>query len=160
MKKILINGRFTSHHFAIRNVIYNIAKYLVGNPQWDVYILLNKDSEIKDFKKLGIKILYNPCPADSAGKNHLYTMFVLPWILLFHRFDIVIYPQICIFLFNPCKTILYIHDLIEYHVYSQSRKKMIFRKIAYPYVCRRADSIIAISENTKKEAQMKTSVGA
>ena len=150
-KKVLINGRFTSHHFAIRNVIYSIAKQLVEDPQLDVYILLNKDSDISDFEKLNIKILKNPCPADSAGKNHLFTMFVLPWILLFHRFDLVIYPQICIFLFNPCKSLLYIHDLIEYHVYSQSRKKMLFRKIAYPYVCRKADAIVAISENTKKD---------
>ena len=32
-KRILINGRFSSHHFAIRNVIYSIAKELAKKAQ-------------------------------------------------------------------------------------------------------------------------------
>lgn len=150
-KKILINGRFSSHHFAIRNVIYNIAFQLSKSDDYEVYIILNRDSEISDFEQLNLKILFNESPADSAMKNHLFTMFRLPRILKKHNIDLVIYPQICFFLKNPCKSLLYMHDLIEYKIESQSKKKLIFRKVSYPYICRVADHIVAVSENTKKD---------
>ena len=150
-KRILINGRFSSHHFAIRNVIFNITKHLSLDGGYDVYVVLNKDSEIEEFKSLDVRIVTNPCKADSAAMNHLYTMFVFPFILMKYKIDLVIYPQICIYLFNPCRSILYMHDLIEYYVDSQNWKKMLFRKLAYPYVCKLADGIVAVSENTKKD---------
>ena len=150
-RRILINGRFSSHHFAIRNVIYNIAKQLSEKEEWDVHIVLNKDSDIEIFKHLHLNVIINPCPADSAAINHLYTMFILPWILLFKRISLVIYPQISVYLFNPCKTIMYMHDLIEYHIDSQKESKLAFRKIVYPYVCKHSDVIVAVSESTKKD---------
>lgn len=150
-KRILINGRFSSHHFAIRNVIFNITKHVSLDSGYDVYVVLNKDSDIEEFKSLDVQIVRNPCKADSAATNHLYTMFIFPFILMKYKIDLVIYPQISIFLFNPCKSILYIHDLIEYYVDSQNWKKMFFRKTAYPYVCKIANAIVAVSENTKKD---------
>lgn len=150
-KRILINGRFSSHHFAIRNVIYNIAEQLTKVNEYDVFIILNADSDSEDFKKLSIKIIYNEIPADSAIRNHLFTMFRLPKILHENRIDLVIYPQICIFLKNPCKSLLYMHDLIEYKLPNQSKLQLIFRKFAYPYVCKKSTRIIAVSENTKAD---------
>lgn len=150
-KRILINGRFSSHHFAIRNVIYNVARQVSSRDDCECFIVLNRDSEIEDFKKLPLTIIYNDFPSDSGLKNHIYTMFKLPTILKNKNIDIVVYPQICIFLRNPCKSILYMHDLIEYKVNSQNWKKMLFRKISYPYICKKADKIIAVSENTKKD---------
>lgn len=150
-KRILINGRFTSHHFAIRNVIYNVAKQVSSRKDIDCYIVLNYDSDIEEFKNLPINIIHNDAPADSALKNHLFTIFKLPKILKQYKIDIAIYPQICIFFNNPCKVILYMHDLIEYKVESQNWKKMLFRKLTYPFVCRKADKIISVSQNTKKD---------
>ena len=151
-KKVLINGRFTSHHFAIRNVILNVAKQLSSQKEYKTYIVLNKDSDIEEFKSMDIKIINNPFKADSAALNHLFTIFILPWILLFNGISVVVYPQICIYLCNPfCKVILYMHDLIEYHFDSQKKSKLLFRKVAYPYVCRHADKIITVSESTKKD---------
>ncbi len=150
-KRILINGRFSSHHFAIRNVIFNIVDQLSKDNEYDIYVVLNRDSEINDFKKLNIKIIYNENPADSGLKNHLFTMFKLPSVIKRNHIDLVIYPQICFFLHNPCKALLYMHDLIEYKIDSQSKKKLIFRKISYPYICKKAAHIVAVSENTKKD---------
>lgn len=153
MKKnrVLINGRFTSHHFAIRNVILNVTRKLAEDESLEVFVVLCKNSDTTDFEKLKVRIIGNPIDADNAVGNHLFTLFILPFILLYHRISLVIYPQICVFSFNPCKTILYIHDLIEYHIENQIRKKMIFRKFVYPYVCKHSDKIIAISESTKKD---------
>lgn len=151
MQKILINGRFSSHHFAIRNVIFNIAKQISSRTDIECYIILNKDSDITEFKKLPIKIILNDIPADSGAKNHLFTIFKLPILLRKYKIDVVIYPQICIFLRNPCKSILYMHDLIEYKVDSQNWKKMLFRKISYPFICKTATKIVAVSKNTKND---------
>lgn len=150
-KRVLINGRFTSHHFAIRNVIYNITKQISQRDDVETFIVLNRDSDISEFEKLPVNIIFNESPADSGIRNHLFTIFKLPFILLKKRIDIVIYPQICFFLYNPCKCILYMHDLIEYKLSSQKKQKMLFRKIAYPYICKRANRIVAVSENTKKD---------
>ena len=150
-KKILINGRFTSHHFAIRNVVFNITKELSAKDDLDVYVILNKDSDYKDFLNLNIKIILNPVKADNAILNHLYTIFILPFLLISKQFKLVVYPQICIYLFNPCKTILYINDLIEFYVESQRKIQLMFRKVSYPYICKHADHIMTISQNTKKD---------
>lgn len=151
LKRVLINGRFSSHHFAIRNVIFNIAKELSHKEDLDVYIVLNRDSQIEEFKNLNLKIIINPFPADSASLNHLYTLFILPFILLLKRIAVVVYPQISVYLYNPCKSVMYMHDLIEYHINSQNKSKLVFRKVAYPYVCKHSDVIIAVSESTKKD---------
>ncbi len=151
MEKIFVNGRFTSHHFAIRNVIYNVVKQLSESKRWEVYVLLNKDSKIDEFKNLDVKIMTNPFPANSAVLNHLFTIFILPFILLFKGISVVVYPQICIYLFNPCKVVLYMHDLIEYQINSQSKSKLVFRKIAYPYICNHSDCIVTVSQSTKND---------
>ena len=151
-KRVLINGRFTSHHFAIRNVILNIAKQLSRQNEYVTYIVLNKNSKVDEFKDLDLKIIFNPFNADSALLNHLFTIFVLPIILLFKRIDVIVYPQICVYIVNPfCKVILYMHDLIEYHLNNQKRGKLLFRKMVYPYVCRHADVIVTVSNYTKKD---------
>lgn len=132
-------------------MIYNLAKQLADSGQYELYIIINSDSQQEDFKKLDLKIIPNKCPADSGLKNHLFTLFYLPFILLKYHIDLVIYPQICIFSWNPCKSILYMHDLIEYHLDNQSKSKLLFRKIAYPYVTKHSTKIVSVSESTKRD---------
>jgi glycosyltransferase involved in cell wall biosynthesis len=43
------------------------------------------------------------------------------------------------------------HDLIEYIIDNQTKSRLVFRKLSYPYNCRHADRIITVSDNTKKD---------
>jgi glycosyltransferase involved in cell wall biosynthesis len=152
-KRILIHGRFTTHHFAVRNVIYNLARELSERENLEVFITINKNSEHEDFKKMRVKILYIHLNSDNSILNVLHTLFIIPIILMINRINICIYPGICFYLFAPCKTILYMHDLIEYHIDNQSKIKLFYRKIVYPYDCKRADKIITVSENSKRDLE-------
>lgn len=48
-------------------MIFNITKHLSLDGGYDVYVVLNKDSEIEEFKSLDVRIVTNPCNADSAA---------------------------------------------------------------------------------------------
>lgn len=152
-KKVFINGRFTTHHFAIRNVIYSITKELSKKDDLEVFITINKNSDKKDFEKLDVNIINVNINSDSSILNNLYTIFIVPLLLIKYRINLCIYPGISLFLFKPCKTILYMHDLIEYQMDNQSKKQLIFRKITYPYVCKLANKIVTVSKNSKKDLE-------
>ena len=151
-KRVLVDGRFSSHHFAFRNVILNIAGQLTKGDEYDTYILLSRKSDIEDFKKLNAKLILVSLNVDSSIRNHLFTLFFMPWIILFHRIDVTIYQTPCLFLFNPfSKVVIYLHDLIEYHIDNQVGSKLTFRKKTYPYLCKHSDKIITVSECSKKD---------
>ena len=151
-KRVLVDGRFSSHHFAFRNVILNIADQLSKDEEYETFILLSKKSDIDDFKKLNTKLILISLDVDSSVRNHLFTLFCMPWIILRHRIDVTIYQTPCLFLFNPySKVIIYLHDLIEYHIDNQIGSKLTFRKKTYPYLCKHSDRIITVSECSKKD---------
>ena len=151
MKKILLNARISSHHFALKNVILNLAGGLASEPEIDLYLLISKDTDIPGIRDLNATIIPAPIPADKSALNHLYSIFVLPFLLIKHHIDLLVFPQIGIYLFKVCKIVFYMHDLIEYHIPNQKKSKLIFRKIAYPFDCRLADHIITVSENSKND---------
>lgn len=150
-KRVLLNARISSHHFSLKNVIFNLASGLAKDSAFDLYVLISRDTDIPGIRELNARILNASIPADQSALNHLYSIFVLPLILLRHRIDLLIFPQIGIYLFKICKILFYMHDLIEYHIPNQKRSKLLFRKIAYPLDCKLADHLITVSENSKKD---------
>lgn len=150
-KRVLLNARISSHHFALKNVILNLAAGLADDPEFDLYLLISRDTDIPGIRDLHARILTAPIAADQSALNHLYSIFVLPLVLLRHRIDLLVFPQIGIYLFKVCRILFYMHDLIEYHIPNQKKSKLLFRKIAYPFDCRLADHLITVSENSQKD---------
>ena len=150
-KRVLLNARISSHHFALKNVILNLAVGLSADSEFDLYLLISRDTDIPGIRDLKARIISVPIPADRTILNHLYSIFILPLVLLQYRIDLLIFPQIGIYLFKVCRILFYMHDLIEYHIPNQKRSKLIFRKIAYPLDCKLADHIITVSQNSKKD---------
>ena len=150
-KRVLLNARISSHHFALKNVILNLATGLSANSEFDLYLLISRNTDIPGIRGLKARIITVPIPADSSALNHLYSIFILPLVLLRYRIDLLIFPQISIYLFKVCRILFYMHDLIEYHIPNQKKSKLFFRKIAYPIDCKLADHLITVSQNSKKD---------
>lgn len=91
----------------------------------------------------------------SSMKNLLWTTFVFPWIVLREKADKALIPNFTLLLFKFKPTIVIMHDLIEFNVPEKfSPLKMFYRtKLADPITAKRADKIITVSENSKKDIQ-------
>lgn len=151
---ILIYGRFSNHHFAIRNVILSICEGLNNKNDFKkhkITVLTNVEHKdcFVDFKNITIDVLN--IPADSAVKNHIYTLFKLPRYIRQHCFDLVVFPQITFYFFKTCKIVFYLHDLIEYSVKNAKSLSLILRKFFYKHIAKISDMIVTVSENSKKD---------
>lgn len=152
--KVLIYGRFSNHHFAIRNVILNICKGL--NDKFDLHnnqitVLTNKSHAafFSECKKLKIESI--DIDPDNAWKNQFYTLFKLPKYLKKNHFDLVIFPQITFYYWKKCKTVFYLHDLIEFSVKNQKSLSLNLRKFFYRRTARISDRIITVSEHSRND---------
>lgn len=152
--KILIYGRFSSHHFAIRNVITSICQGL--NDMFDIskneiIVLSNKANEsvFKEMKNLKLDTV--DIDPDNAMKNQMYTLFKLPKYIKQKKIDVVIFPQITFYYWKKCKTIFYLHDLIEFSVKNQKSLSLVLRKFFYKRAAKISDRIITVSEYSKND---------
>ena len=152
--RILIYGRFSSHHFAIRNVITSICQGL--NDTYDfsedeIIVLSNKANESAFMEMKNLKIDTVDIAPDNAMKNQLYTLFMLPKYIKQNKIDVVIFPQITFYYWKKCKTIFYLHDLIEFTVKNQKSLSLFLRKFFYKRAAKISDRIITVSEYSKND---------
>ena len=97
--KILIYGRFSSHHFAIRNVITSICKGLnetVDFSKHEVIVLSNTVNKSAFAEMKNLKIDTVDIDPDNAMKNQLFTLLKLPKYIRNNKIDLVIFQQIMI----------------------------------------------------------------
>lgn len=152
--RILIYGRFSSHHFAIRNVITSICKGL--NDTFDFsnneIIVLSNKANVNAFSEMtNLKLDTVDIEPDNAMKNQLFTLFKLPKYLKRNKIDLVIFPQITFYYWKTCKTIFYLHDLIEFSVKNQKSLSLCLRKFFYKRAAKISDKIITVSDYSKKD---------
>jgi len=152
--KILIYGRFSSHHFAIRNVITSICKGLnetVDFSKHEVIVLSNTVNKSAFAEMKNLKIDTVDIDPDNAMKNQLFTLLKLPKYIRNNKIDLVIFPQITFYYWKKCKTIFYLHDLIEFSVKNQKSLSLKLRKFFYKRAAKISDKIITVSEYSKKD---------
>jgi len=133
----------------------NLICLLNGLESRNEYIIyVNKDME-KEFRFFGSNITvktYN-ISKNSSLKNLFWTTFIFPIKVLVENADKALIPNFTLLLFKFRPTIVIMHDLIEFNVSNKfSKKKMFYRtKLADPITARRADKIITVSENSKRD---------
>lgn len=152
--RILIYGRFSSHHFAIRNVITNICQGLNDNVDFsknEIIVLSNTINKSAFIEMKNLKIDTIDIDPDNAIKNQLYTLFKLPNYIKKYKVDLVIFPQITFYYWKKCKTIFYLHDLIEFSVKNQKSLSLTLRKFFYKRAAKISDKIITVSEYSKRD---------
>ena len=119
------------------------------------YIIYTNEDMKDDFKfnnpNVTVKT-YKVSKTDSLG-NLLWTTFVFPFVVLKEKADKALIPNFTLLLLKFRPTIVIMHDLIEFNVPDKfSPKKMFYRtKLADPITAKRADRIITVSENSKRD---------
>ena len=120
-------------------------KYIVytNKDMKDDFVFTNSNVEVKT---------YNVSKTSSIG-NLLWTTFVFPFVVLSEKADKALIPNFTFLLFKFRPTIVIMHDLIEFNVPDKfSPKKMFYRtKLADPITAKRANHIVTVSENSKKD---------
>jgi glycosyltransferase involved in cell wall biosynthesis len=150
---IVVNGRFSAFKTGVGRVLENYLVHLARiDTRNDYYIYVNP--EFVDLFDLGnprFRVISNGVPAGASLKNHLWTQTGFVKAVRRHAADLVILPQINLYVRKLAPTLLFQHDLIEYHVANQVITKMLFRKFAIPHAIKLADRILCVSQNTVED---------
>ncbi len=133
------------------NIISRCSRSVNNNKY---YLFCNYDN--KDFdiicKKPGIiRKTYN-ISRKSPLLNLFWHQIIYQLRLLWEHYDVSYIPNATLLLWKVCPTVIVIHDLIEYNVPKKfNHLRMLYRKVAYPLSARKADCIITVSQNSKKD---------
>lgn len=150
--KVVISGYIGKKITGIgRNLIC-----LLDNARGDIEYVIYVNEDMKDdfqFKNPNVIVKTYPVSKMSSMKNLLWTTFVFPMVVKKENADKALIPNFTLLIFKHCPTIVIMHDLIEFNVPDKfSPKKMFYRtKIADPITAKRADRIITVSKNSKRD---------
>lgn len=150
--KIVVSGYIGKKITGIGRNLICLLDNVKGNNE---YIIYTNEDIAKDFKFSNPNVTvktYSISKNDSL-KNLLWTTFVFPIKALTEKADRVLIPNFTLLLFKFRPTFVIMHDLIEFNVTDKfSKKKMFYRtKLADPITAKRANHIITVSENSKKD---------
>lgn len=153
MNKVAISGYVGPVKTGIGKTLENIIVELKTIDKNNTYLLFyNKDNAdylkyIDGNKIIGKKVNISKC---SPILNLLWHQFILPIRLFINSVDILYIPNVTLLTIKVCKTIVIIHDMIEFKVANKFNKvRMIYRKVAVPFTAKRADQIITVSNHSK-----------
>lgn len=150
--KVVISGYIGKKITGIgRNLIS-----LIDNSSSDVEYVVYTNYDMHDdlvFENKNVTVKYFNVSKMSSMKNLLWTTFVFPFKVLKEKADKALIPNFTLLLFKFKPTIVIMHDLIEFNVPDKfSKKKMFYRtKLADPITAKRANHIITVSENSKRD---------
>jgi glycosyltransferase involved in cell wall biosynthesis len=149
---ILVNAIFTGHKTGVGRVIEGYLKALSRIDSENNYYILTRSeyAGISDLKKPNFHVIPVRL-GDNFLLYHLWTQTGLQYQILKKRADLVLLPQINLILMKLRPILLVQHDLIEYRLRHQKWFKMIFRKLALPIAFKKADRIVCVSDNTRRD---------
>lgn len=150
--KVVISGYVGKKITGIGRNLESLLEHSDSAVKYIVYA--NKD--IKDdfaFHNPNVTVKTYAISRDDSLKNLLWTTFVFPIMALREGADRVLIPNFTLLLFKVCPTVIIMHDLIEFNVPDKfSRIKMFYRtRLADPISAKRADRIITVSKNSKRD---------
>lgn len=134
-----------SYHTGIGRYIRGLIPALLRNPSPWNYMVLGPESIAREVAP-GHPFIRTSVPIYSAREQ-----LILPWISRFC--DCVHIPNFNAPIVNVKKLVITIHDLI-YLYFSKNLKSPVARWYAsalFPFIVKKADAIIAVSEHTKKD---------
>ncbi len=153
--RIVVNGRFSGRKTGVGRVIENLFKALQHIDRKNEYfIYVNKEfGNFIRFTNPRFRLISNGIAGSASIMNHIWTQTGFLWSIIRHRADVVVLPQINLFIVKLAPTIIFQHDLIEYHIPNQKWYKLLFRRMAFPLALRLSDRIVSVSENTRTDVK-------
>ncbi|GAB3940727.1 glycosyltransferase family 1 protein [Spirosoma harenae] len=133
-----------SGQVVVKNLVDNI---ILSNPSFKIYLFIDKANK-KDASKLwGEKVTIIPT---LTTPNLFSNLFLLPYLSWKFKLDIVLFQNFAGFLFNKCKGIVYIHDILflDYPSFYSLKERLYLSPIRF--LAKRANYIITISKSEKE----------
>ena len=129
---------------------------LLDNVSDDNKYIIYTNEDIKNdfiFNNPNVTVKTYKVSKTSSLGNLLWTTFIFPFVVLKEKADKALIPNFTLLLLKFRPTNVIMHDLIVFIVPDKfSPKKMFYRtKLADPITAKRADSIITVSENSKRD---------
>lgn len=150
--KIVVSGYVGKKITGIGRNLICLLDNSDSNNRYVIYTNKDMKQDLK-FNNPNVEVkTYNVSKGDSL-KNLLWTTFVFPFVVWKEKADKALIPNFTLLLFKFKPTVVIMHDLIEFNVPDKfSKKKMFYRtKLADPITAKRADHIITVSENSKRD---------
>jgi glycosyltransferase involved in cell wall biosynthesis len=152
---IVVNGRFSGAKTGVGRMIESLFLSLQEIDRENEYFIYVNE-EFRDFIRFtnpNFHLISNGVPAANSLLNHLWTQTGFLRSIRRHKADVVILPQINLYLIKLAPTILFQNDLIEHYIPSQKWYKLLFRRLAYPLALALSDRVVCISENTRNDVK-------
>ncbi len=129
---------------------------LLDNVSSDNKYIIYTNEDMKDdfeFNNPNVTVKTYKISKTDSLRNLLWTTFVFPFVVLKEKADKALIPNFTLLLLKFRPTVVIMHDLIEFNVPDKfSPKKMFYRtKLADPITAKRANQIITVSENSKRD---------
>lgn len=150
--KVVISGYIGKKITGIgRNLIC-----LLDNSSSNIKYVIYTNYDMKDdfkFKNPNVIVKTYNVSKMSSLKNLLWTTFVFPFVVKKEKADRALIPNFTLLLFKFRPTVVIMHDLIEFNIPDKfSKEKMFYRtRLADPITARKADHIITVSNNSKRD---------
>ena len=152
--RIVVSGYVGKHKTGIGRVMENILKNLplVREDVIDLYCNYDFDEfEFSNFPR-NIRIHRYKVTKNSSILNLIWHQIVFPFVTLFRKSDVVYIPNFTFLLFKFKPTVVVIHDMIEFNITNKfSRFRVLYRHFSVPLMAKRADKVITVSENSKRD---------
>ncbi|MHA1395469.1 MAG: glycosyltransferase family 4 protein [Promethearchaeota archaeon] len=137
-------GRYLENILSGFSKIEDYAEFFV--------FLGSNQRDIADKIKERLKVEISKVSTEQSFLNFLRLQFFLPILCKKKGINILHIPNEKLLLFKPCPLVLTIHDVADFKFpMRKSFLRRFFRRIAMPTMLRKADHIIAVSENTKMD---------
>jgi glycosyltransferase involved in cell wall biosynthesis len=145
--KILIDARVISDKMhGIARYTYNLIKNLPDIDAKNEYVLLSSYDKLIDFFSRYKNFRFVKC---NAPLYSIQEQFKIPKILKREGVDIYHSPTFSAPIYQPCKTIITVHDTIHL-IFGKSIHRLYYRYIVKPAMVR-ASHIITVSEYSKAD---------
>jgi glycosyltransferase involved in cell wall biosynthesis len=151
--KILVNGYVGKSVTGIGRTLYEtmirIHQYL---PELSILLTVNYDNKAFVNAKWpkNVKLIPVFVSKESIIGNIMFNTIVFPILASLKNVDLCYISNFMPILFKTKKTIVLIHDLIEFRIPQKfSRLRMFYRKLVVPTMAHKSDAIITVSNNSK-----------
>lgn len=150
--KVVISGYVGKKITGIGRNLICLLDNVCSKNEYVIYTNYDMKDSFK-FSNPNVKVKTYSVSKNSSFKNLLWTTFVFPFVVLREKADKGLIPNFTLLLLKFRPTIVIMHDLIEFNIPDKfSKKKMFYRtKLADPITAKRADHIITVSENSKRD---------
>jgi|LQYC01.1.fsa_nt_gi glycosyltransferase involved in cell wall biosynthesis len=152
--KITISGYVGKKKTGVGRTLENILLNMPLAKEDEIHLYCNHDFQDFNFDKFRKQIIVHryKISKNSSVLNLIWHQAVYPFKVLFTDADVSYIPNVTLLLLKFRPTVVVIHDLIEFNVPGKfSQLRMLYRKFALPITANRADKIITVSENSKRD---------